>query len=117
MPAPKVKGYYWRYSHGRHYYNSEKYGWGCVDRRDDKKGRYLASGPKDMTWHKTLAAAKEAVEIQVHGKLKHQQMKAQKKTTWVPLEPERCDLCPAIAVWQHKEGGRRCRRCPRPETY
>lgn len=33
-----------------------------------------------------------------------------------PPAPPMCDLCDRPAVWQHREGGLRCARCPRPVT-
>ena len=43
--------------------------------------------------------------------------KREPKTEWQRIEPLRCDLCPALAVWAHPLGGRRCARCPRPEAH
>jgi len=34
---------------------------------------------------------------------------------WQRINQIRCDLCSAIAIWEHPMGGLRCNYCPRPD--
>jgi hypothetical protein len=34
---------------------------------------------------------------------------------WYLIDFMHCDICDALAVWKHPDGGYRCERCPRPE--